>query len=115
MHGWRVSAAQSTRVLEATPRLLPPDTGDLAAYAGTYQTPGGGVMRISAEPGALVLGEPGGGTRRLEPIGRDLFELVDLQSSSGLLRFLFVRDSSGRIIGLTRLGPQITTFPRTPA
>jgi len=111
-HVWRVGAAQSTRVLQATPRLSPAEAGDLTAYAGMYQTPAGAAIRISAEAGALMLGEPGGDSRRLEPIGRDLFELAELQFSSGLLRFLFVRDPAGRVIGLTRLGPQITTFPR---
>lgn len=111
-HVWRVGAAQSTRVLQATPRLSPAESGDLTAYAGIYQTPAGAAIRISAEAGALMLGEPGGGSRRLEPIGRDLFELAELQFRSGLVRFLFVRDREGRVIGLTRLGPQITTFPR---
>jgi hypothetical protein len=64
---WRVSAAQSTRVLEPTPRVPAADAGDLAAFAGAYMTPSGVALRIGVDTGALAMVEPGGGTRRLEP------------------------------------------------
>ena len=108
---WRTLAAQSTRVLVPTPRLPPGEEGPLADYVGRYRTPNGQVLDVRVSGGVLTLVEPGGTERRLEPIGRDLFELPKPQAASGLLRFLFVRDSAGAVTGMTRLGPEVVTFP----
>ncbi len=109
---WHVAAAQSTRVLAPTPRSSVTDAGLLASYAGVFRTPGGQTLEVKPQPGHLLLVEPGGAQRRLDPIARDLFEFEKPQASSGVLRFLFVRDGAGRVTGVTRLGPQVTTFPR---
>jgi hypothetical protein len=113
-HGsqWRVAAAQSTRVLSPSRRLPVGETGPLPDYAGRFRTPNGQVLEVKPMADHLLLVEPEGRERRLDAVGRDIFELDMPQSSSGVLRFLFNRDAAGRVSGVTRLGPQVATFPR---
>ncbi|GAB6195766.1 hypothetical protein PAGU2595_010710 [Lysobacter xanthus] len=109
---WRVAVAQSTRVLSPTPRLPIADAGPLPSYAGRFRTPKGLVLEVKPMADHLLLVEPEGRERRLDPVAPDIFELELPQSASGVLRFLFNRDAAGRVSAVTRLGPQIATFPR---
>lgn len=111
--GWRVGAAQSTRVAELTPRVSAERAGPLGDYAGEYRTPRGGVLRVVARDSALVLVEPSGAELPMEPIGPGLFEFGRLSPLNGIVRFVFTRDPAGRVAAMSRLiSGEVTTFPR---
>lgn len=111
--GWRVGAAQSTRVAEFTPRVSVDRAGPLGDYAGEYRTPRGGVLRVVARDSALVLIEPSGAELPMEPVGPGLFEFGRLSPLNGIVRFVFSRDPAGRVVAMSRLiSGEVTTFPR---
>jgi hypothetical protein len=113
--GWRVSAAQSTRVLAFAPTLPAAQAGDLAAYIGGYRTPRGATLRVEARDSALALIEPSGTEIRMEPIGPALFEFRALSPLNGIVRLVFMRDADGRVTAMTRLvNGAVNTFPRIP-
>lgn len=108
---WQVSAAQSTRDLLPTPRLTAADKSLLENFAGRYSTAAGKVLRVLVRDAALVLVDPAGAETILEPIGPALFEARGV-SYQGLIRFIFTRDSTGKVTALTRITTDVTTFPR---
>ncbi len=108
---WMVAAAQSTRVLELTPPIGLPDRDILEAYAGSYRTPAGGLLKLVLRDSALVLVEPSGTETELAPIGPDLFEVPRILSA-GHVRFAFSRDRAGGISNMTRIAHRITVMPR---
>lgn len=113
--GWRVAAAQSTRELVFTPRVPVAAAGALADYAGGYRTPRGGTLQVVVRDSALGLVEPSGKELPLEPVGPGLFEFRELSPANGIVRFVFTRDSAGRVAALVRLIPgHVNTFPRIP-
>jgi ketosteroid isomerase-like protein len=113
--GWRVSAAQSTRVLAFTPTLPAAQAGDLGAYVGGYRTPRGATLRVEARDSALALIEPSGTEIRMVPIGPALFELAGMSPLNGIVRMVFTRDASGQVTAMTRLvNGVVNTFPRIP-
>lgn len=110
--GWRMLAAQGTREPQRSSRLSVAAAGDLTAYSGQYRVPNG-VVKITVVDSALALTDPRGMVTRLEPIGPGLFEAVPPATTTELVRLLFTRDQSGRIISLSRLtAGGLTTFPR---
>jgi hypothetical protein len=111
--GWRVAAAQSTRIAGFTPRVPATTAGRLADFVGDYRTPRGAVLRIVAQDSALALIEPSGAELRIEPVGPGLFEFTELSPSNGIVRFAFTRDASGAVVAFSRLVPgAVNTFPR---
>jgi hypothetical protein len=111
--GWRVGAAQSTRVAVFTPRVSLERAGPLGDYAGEYRTPRGGVLRVVARDSALVLIEPSGAELPMEPTGPGIFEFDRLSPLNGIVRFVFSRDPAGRVVAMSRLiSGEVTTFPR---
>lgn len=111
--GLRVSAAQSTREAAFSPRVSAGEAGPLSDYTGEYRTPRGFALRVVDRDSALGLVEPSGAELPLEPIGPGLFEVGRLSPANGIVRFVFIRDATGRVTGMTRLVPgEVTTFPR---
>ncbi|HEX7239922.1 MAG TPA: DUF4440 domain-containing protein [Longimicrobiaceae bacterium] len=113
--GWRVAAAQSTREIAFTPQVPPAVSGPLADYAGGYRTPRGATLQVVVRDSLLGLVEPSGQELPMAPVGPGLFEFRSLSLSNGMVRFVFTRDASGRVVAMTRLVPgQVSTFPRSP-
>jgi hypothetical protein len=114
-NGWRAFAAQSSREATVTPRIAAAEAGQLGAYAGEYRTPRGGVVRVVVRDSALGLVAPTGTEDRLEPIGPGVFEYGSPQSINNVVRFVFVRDESGRVASLVRIAPgEANTWTRVP-
>ncbi|RYY96334.1 MAG: hypothetical protein EOO11_13725 [Chitinophagaceae bacterium] len=111
--GWQVAAAQSTRELELAPRLPAAGAGQPGDYAGAYRTPGGITLRVQQRDSTLLLIEPSGTETKLEPIGHGLFEGPVLLFA-GNVRFAFNRDSTGKVVALTRIAHRVITMPRVP-
>lgn len=109
--GWRVAAVQSTRRASFTARWN--DAGALTDFAGTYRTPRGLALTLSAHEAFLTLREPSGREVRLVPIGLNLFESDFVSPDGSITRFSFGRDATGRVVSLSVLAPGvINTFPR---
>jgi hypothetical protein len=108
---WKVSAAQSTRILELAARVDLGGAGNLAAFTGDYNTPGGQILKISIKDSSLVLTEPSGVTSLLVPVGPGLFEIPAILSA-GNVRFSFNRDDTGTVQSMTRITHKITTMKR---
>ena len=70
---WRVAAAQSTRELEAAPRIAASVAGDLAPFAGRYRIPNGAALVVAVQDSALAITDPNGAVLRLEAVGPALF------------------------------------------
>jgi hypothetical protein len=110
---WWVVAAQSTRDAELTPRVQAAAAGPLADYAGTYRGQRGGALRVVVRDTALVLFEPSGAESRMEPIGPALFERTVISPGAGLVRFAFLRDTSGAVVAMQRLAAStVNTWER---
>jgi hypothetical protein len=108
---WQVIAAQSSREVTSSVRVAAVDGGPTADFVGEYRTPLGKTVRVVRKGESLVLVDPAGGETRLEPIGPALFEVPGV-SFQGLIRFAFARDEAGKVVALTRLTADVTTFPR---
>ena len=100
---WQVVAAQSTRETLLTSRVPAQVAGPLSDYVGSYRGQRGGIVRVVARDSVLALVSPDGTDARLEPIGPSLFELPTLYDGIAVVRFLFSRDSDGRVATLSRL------------
>lgn len=112
---WRVAAAQTTRELDLTPRVPIARAGTLSDYAGSYLTPKGAVLRVVAHDAGLALVEPSGKELPLEPVGLGIFELDRLSLSNGLVRIVFLRDETGKVVSMNRLlSGAINSFARMP-
>ena len=108
---WRVVAAQSTRKPVFTARVK--ETGSLAYFEGSYRTPRGLFLKISADSTSLILQEPSGLSLRLEPIGTGVFESDYVSPDGSITRYLFNRNDRGLVTSLSVLSPgMISTFPR---
>lgn len=113
--GWRASAGQSTREATATPDVPAAVAGPLGEYAGEYRTPRGGVVRVAVRDSALGLIDPSGREIPLAPIGPAIFEYRSPEGVNSIVRFVFTRDSAGRIGALLRLAPgEANTWTRAP-
>jgi hypothetical protein len=111
--GWRVSAAQSTRELAFTPRVPAAQAGRLGDFVGAYVTPRGTALRVEARDSALALIEPSGKELPMVPVGPALFELGGASPLNGVVRLMFTRDASGRVMAMSRLlNGAVNTFPR---
>ena len=112
--GWRVVVAQSTR-LPAAGKVIPLSAETIAAYAGKYRAPAGGIVAIVARDSGLALVPPNGAEERLRAVTPAVFELVSGKSNDGVVRLVFERDASGRVHGITRLTVSgIVQFIRIP-
>ena len=108
---WKVAAAQSTRVLELSPRVTIAESGNLDDFAGSYRTPRGMILKILVRDSSLVLVEPSGSETILEAIGPGLFEISKIPFA-GNVRFSFNRDDSGQVRSITRIAHTITNMLR---
>ena len=110
--GWRVAAAQSTRILQPSPSVALPATA-LDQYVGQYRVPSGAVLRVVARDSGLAVTTPDGNEQILAPVGDALFEIRTSRARFDVVRFVFERDQSGRVARLTRLAPGgVAAFPR---
>lgn len=108
---WRVTAAQSTREAELSPRLPTLNADDLHDFVGSYRAASGRALKIEAAADALILTDPSGAKTRFETVGRDLFEASEV-SGAGVIRFVFHRSGNGEVVAFSRLASNITLFPR---
>nr|MBA2688754.1 nuclear transport factor 2 family protein [Gemmatimonadaceae bacterium] len=97
---WRVTAAQSTRIMTPPVPLPASQVGALNEYAGVYLTRGG-ELRIEVQDSALSMTDPGGVVTRLVPVGPDIFEIEELHFV-GTVRFAFIRNKKGELVGVSR-------------
>ena len=107
--GWRVVAAQSTRIPPATvPFAIPPER--LSAYAGRYrQREGATVLELAVRDGGLVVRRGDGGVDPLIALSPSVFE------APGQARFVLERDAAGQVATLTILGTRaVTHWSRVP-
>lgn len=111
--GWKVAAAQSTyRAVFASRVKNPASLHDLS---GSYRTPRGLVLQVTAHEDFVTLREPSGLELRLEPVGPDLFEADYVAPGGWITRYSFARDATGQIVSLSVLSPgAVNTFPRNP-
>jgi len=100
---WRVFAAHSTREVKLTARASVQAVGPFTDYIGDYRGPRGGTVRVVVQDSVLALISPDSTRARLEPIGVSMFELPTLYDGIAVVRFVFTRDSAGRVSGLNRL------------
>lgn len=108
--GWKVAAAQSTWRATFAKRTSGSELGD---FAGSYRTPRGRALEVTAGDGFLALREPSGIEVRLEPIAPNLFEADYVAPGGWITRYSFDRDASGRVVSLSVLSPgTVSTFPR---
>jgi hypothetical protein len=114
--GWRLVAAQSTRIPErGVPVRVSVD--ELRAYAGRYRIPSGAAIEFTVRDSLLLVTEPGGGpTRPLVAVGPAVFEFdAQILRRSGLIRFVFERDERGRVASVSRIAANgVLRFPRLP-
>jgi hypothetical protein len=113
--GWRLVAAQSTRVpVQGEP--VPVAVDALRAYAGRYRVPSGATIEFAVRDTLLTVTEPSGLTRPLVPVGPAVFEFdAQVIRRSGLIRFVFERDEQGRVAGVSRIAANgVLRFPRVP-
>lgn len=107
---WKVAAAQSTWRATFANRISGSPLGD---FAGSYRTPRGRSLDVTAGDGFLALREPSGLELRLEPIAPNLFEANYVAPGGWITRYSFDRDPSGRVVSLSVLSPgAVNTFPR---
>ncbi len=107
--GWRVVAAQSTRIPPAVVAVpVPPE--QLSAYAGRYrQREGGPVLELAVRDGGLIVRRGDGGVDPLIALSPAVFE------APGQARFVLERDAAGRVATLTILGTRaVTHWSRVP-
>lgn len=108
---WKVSAAQSTSLATFAKRVN--GSASFADFSGSYRTPRGLTLEVTAGEGFLTMREPAGLELRLEPIGPNLFEANYVAPGGWITRYLFDRDVSGRVTSLSVLSPgAVNTFPR---
>jgi hypothetical protein len=112
--GWRVAATQSTRIPAVwRPVVLSPAL--LRDYEGSYRIPSGALLRVAARDSLLAVTTPDGAETLLEPVGEAVFQARLSGGRIDVVRFLFERDASGRVVRLTRLAPAgILSFSRVP-
>lgn len=111
--GWRLVAAQSTRVpVQGEPVRVALDA--LRAYAGRYRVPSGATIDFAVRDSVLTVTEPSGLTRPLVPVGPAVFEFdAQVIRRSGLIRFVFERDEQGRVAGVSRIAANgVLRLPR---
>jgi hypothetical protein len=109
--GWKVTAAQSTKETELSPRIPTASAGRLEDYAGNYRTPAGTTLRAIVRDTSLILIDHSGVETILEAIGPGIFEPPHLHMV-GNVRIIFSRDSMGRVIALNRLANKVISMPR---
>ena len=110
---WEAVFIQSTRVARFAPEVPTHVSGPVGDYAGAYSTPKGRLLRMEARDGSLWMVEPDGKGFRLTATGPGLFEPAGVSPLNGVLRFLFARDASGKVISFSRLTEgHVDTFPR---
>jgi len=110
---WKILSVQSTRVARFAPAVAPSVHGALGDYAGAYATPKGRLLRMQLRDDALWMVEPDGKAFRLTPTGPGLFEPAGASPLNGVIRFVFGRDESGKVVSFSRLTEgQVDTFPR---
>lgn len=112
--GWQAVAAQSTRLHVPAPSVAI-DRALLSEYAGRYRLPNGATLQVAARDSMLALTTPDGMEQLLAPISAAVFELRTSRARQDLVRFVFERDTNGRIARLTRLAPTgAIAFARIP-
>lgn len=112
--GWRVAAAQSTRIPAPSPSVVLPQAL-LREYEGQYRVPSGAFLRVAARDSLLALATPDGREQLLAPVGDAVFEIRTSRARFDVVRFVFERDASGRVTRLTRLSPAgVLSFARAP-
>lgn len=110
---WLVAAAQSTREVHLSAPVPVAVAGALRDYAGVYRTPNGLSLRVAASDARLMLIEPSGKEIPLIPVGPGLFEIDRLSLGNGLVRMMFARNGSGRVVSFSRLlVGSVNTFAR---
>lgn len=110
---WQVVAAHTTRV-NAPLRSIALPSATLGQFAGRYRVPAG-VMTVIVRDSMLVLRAPNGSENALAPVAENVFELRDSRARLDNVRFVFDRDSTGRVRRLSRLAPTgVTSWDRAP-
>lgn len=110
---WEAVFIQSTRVARFAPAVPTNVSGPVEDYAGSYSTPKGRLLRMEARDGSLWMIEPEGKAFKLTPTGPGLFEPDGASPINGVLRFLFARDGSGKVVSFSRMTEgHVDTFPR---
>lgn len=112
---WKAVSIQSTRVARFAPAVPAEVSGPVDDYVGAYATPKGGLIRMEAREGSLWMVEPDDKAFELTPVGPGLFEPPGASPLNGVLRLLFARDGSGRVVSFSRLTEgHVATFRRAP-
>lgn len=110
---WRVLLAQSTRVSSFAPPVPESVSGHLKDYTGDYRTPKGRLLRMEIRDAVLWMVEPDGKSIELTPTGPGLFEPTGRSPINGILRFVFARDATGKVVSFSRLTEgRVDVFPR---
>jgi hypothetical protein len=111
---WKAVSIQSTRVARFAPGVSSSVSGPLEDYVGAYTTPRGRLLTMEVrEEGTLWMVEPDGKAIALAAVGPGLFEAAGASPLNGVLRLLFARDGSGRVVSCSRLTEgHVAAFPR---
>lgn len=110
---WKAVSIQSTRVARFAPAVPPEVSGAMDDYVGMYATPNGRLLRMEVREGSLWMVEPDEKAFELTPVGPGLFEPAGASPLNGVLRLLFARNGSGRVVSFSRLTDgHVATFPR---
>ena len=96
----RAAAHEQERATHAPPTLAP------AAYAGTYENPALGRIRIVADAGDTLSARFGNFAAPLAHFNRDEFEVTFIPGNTG--RLGFKADKDGSVAGLTMMGQAFT-------